>query len=144
MLTNEAQKAYLGKAVPMLWNIFPDVFVDRDYVKANRLTTRTLSAPILVYNVDGSLNEASSVTEVVDLILRYNGHSERALFAVTALGKQELILGLSWLKTHNPEIDRLSDHEVKMSRCPPNCCTGTGCRDEARTSANFYFSHSEP
>ena len=90
---------------------------------------RTLSAPIPVYNIDGSLNEAGSVTEVADLILRYNGHSERALFAVTALGKQELILGLSWLKTHNPEIDWATG-EVKMSHCPLNCCTG--CRDEAR------------
>ena len=105
------------------------LFIDRDYVKANRLTTRSLSAPIPVYNVDGTLNEAGSVTEVADLILRYKNHSERALFAVTTLGRQNLILGHSWLKKHNPEIDWATG-EVKMSRCPANCCTG--CRDEIR------------
>src|SRR5215475_1811716 len=35
-------------------------FIDRDYVKENRLTTRTLSRPIPVSNVDGTLNEARS------------------------------------------------------------------------------------
>jgi len=34
------------------------------------------SEPIPVYNVDGTLNEAGSITEVVDLILRYRNHLE--------------------------------------------------------------------
>ena len=45
------------------------------------------------------------------------------------LGKQKLILGHSWLRKHNPEIDWATG-EVKMSRCPPRCCSG--CRDEAQ------------
>jgi len=72
-------------------------FIDHHYAKSNRLHTRKLSKPILVYNVDGTLNEAGSITEVVDLILRYRNHSEQTLFAVTGLGKQKLILGHSWL-----------------------------------------------
>ena len=76
------------------------------------------SEPIPVYNVDGTLNEAGSITEVVDLILRYRNHSEQTLFAVTCLGKQKLILGHSWLQKHNLEIDWVTG-EVKMSRCPP-------------------------
>jgi transposase InsO family protein len=105
-------------------------FIDRDYVKANRLTTRTLSNPIPVRNVDGTPNgETGYITEAVDLILRYKNHSERTLFAVTGLGKQNLILGHSWLQKHNPEIDWASG-EVKMSRCSARCCSG--CRDEIR------------
>ena len=38
------------------------MFISRDYVKANRLTTRSLSTPIPVYNVDGTPNEAGSIT----------------------------------------------------------------------------------
>jgi len=72
-------------------------FIDRHYTKSNWLQTWKLSKPILVYNVDGTLNEAGSITEVVDLILRYQNHSERTLFTVTGLGKQKLILGHSWL-----------------------------------------------
>jgi len=104
-------------------------FNDRHYAKSNRLHTRKLSKPIPVYNVDGTLNEAGSITEVVDLILRYWNHLEQTLFAVTGLGKQKLILGHSWLWKHNPEINWVTG-EVKMSRCPPRCCSG--CRDKAR------------
>jgi len=102
-------------------------FINCYDAKSNQLHTRKLSEPILVYNVDRTLNEAGSITEVVDLILRYWNHSE--LFAVTGLGKQKLILGHSWLWKHNPEIDWVTG-EVKMSRCPPQCCSG--CRDEAQ------------
>ena len=41
------------------------MFIDRVYVKANRLSTRTLSSTIPVRNVDGTPNEAGLVTEVV-------------------------------------------------------------------------------
>ena len=71
-------------------------FIDRDYVKTNRLTTRTLSNPIPVRNVDGTPNGTTGyITEAVDLILRYKNHSECTLFAVTGLGRESLILGHS-------------------------------------------------
>ena len=82
-----------------------------------------------MYNVDSTPNEAGSITEVVNLILHYKNHSERTTFAVSGLGKQELISGHSWLWKHNPEIDWITG-EVKMSRCLPWCCPG--CRDEVR------------
>jgi len=55
--------------------------------------------------VNGSLNEAGSITKVADMVMTYKGHSERILLAVTRLGKQNTILGMTWLKKHNPEID---------------------------------------
>ena len=74
-----------------------------------------LTQPIPLYNVDITPNEASSITEVVNL-LHYKNHSERTTFAVTSLGKQKLLLGHSWLHKHNPKIDWVKG-EVKMSRC---------------------------
>lgn len=103
------------------------LFIDREYVKSNRLPTRKLSQPIPVYNVDGSPNEAGSISEVVELLLRYDGHSERALFAVTGLGKQKMILGYTWLRDHNPDVNWQTG-EVKMSRCPHS----SGCSGCAR------------
>jgi hypothetical protein len=47
------------------------MFIDTEYVKASRFSTRTLSYPIPVRNVDGTLNEAGSVREVVELVLRH-------------------------------------------------------------------------
>ena len=73
------------------------MFIDRAYVKANCLPTQTLLSPIPIHNVDGTLNKAGSVTEVVELVLRYQNHSERAFFAVTGLGSQKVIMGHSWL-----------------------------------------------
>ena len=60
---------------------------------------------IPAYNVDGSPNEAGSIMEIVDAILHLDGHSERTAFAATSLGKQEIILGFTWLAEHNLEID---------------------------------------
>jgi hypothetical protein len=78
--------------------------------------------------VDGSPNENGAITDVVDLILRYKGHTERATFAVTSLGTQDLILGLTWLEEHNPEID-WQTRQVIMSRCPSKCHL---CQSEER------------
>ena len=80
-------------------------FIDQDFVARAKLPTCKLSQPILVYNVDGTLNEAGSIREVVDMIMTYDRHSERILLAVTRLGKQSMILGFTWLDKHNPEID---------------------------------------
>ena len=102
-------------------------FIDWDYAKSCRFNLVKLKQPIPVYNVDGTPNDAGSISEVVHLILHYKNHSERTTFAVTCLSKQKLLLGHSWLWNHNPKID-WNKGEVKMSRCPPCCCSG--CQDE--------------
>jgi hypothetical protein len=70
--------------------------------------------------VDGTLNEAGAIREVVMVILQYGEHKERATFSVTKLGGQDMLLGLTWLRQHNLEIDWRSE-EVKMMRCPLQC-----------------------
>ncbi|GLB34667.1 putative zinc ion binding [Lyophyllum shimeji] len=104
------------------------LFLHIRFVREHGITTRTLSRPIPVKNVDGTANAAGAITEVVDLVLRYNGHSERVVFAVTDLGEQDMILGYTWLKEHNPEIDWAAG-TVSMSRCPARCQT---CREEVK------------
>src|SRR5229473_3737543 len=42
------------------------------------------------------------------------------MFAVTGLGKKNLIVGESWLKIHNPEIDWITG-KIKFTRCPRRC-----------------------
>ena len=58
-------------------------FVDEEFVERTKLPTRRLSSPIPVFNVNGTPNEASSIDKVVDVLMTYNGHSERILLAVT-------------------------------------------------------------
>jgi hypothetical protein len=96
------------------------LFMDRKWVATNELPTRTLTEPIPVYNVDGTPNEAGSIHEIVDVVLRFEEHTERAQFAVTSLGDQDVILGYSWLHEHNPDVDWRAK-TVLMSRCPARC-----------------------
>jgi len=95
-------------------------FIDRDFIWTKGINTRSISHPIPVYNVDGSPNKAGQISEVVDVVLCYKTHSKRTLLAVSSLGKQNMILGYTWLKDHNPEVD-WQTKEVQMNRCPPQC-----------------------
>ena len=88
------------------------------------ISTWSISCPIPVFNVNGSPNEAGQISEVVDVILHYKTHSERMLLAVSNLGKQSMILGYTWLKDHNPEVNWQTG-EVQMNRCSSRC---KGCR----------------
>jgi hypothetical protein len=112
IVTTDTQET---KSVKALLDCGADgLFINQDYIRKNQLTTRALTCPIPVYNVDGTANEVGSVCEVVDTVLWYRDHAERAHFAVTGLGNQDMILGYSWLCEHNLEVD-WSTGEVKMS-----------------------------
>jgi hypothetical protein len=108
-------------------------FIDIEWAKLNNIPTHPLSKPIPVYNVDGTANNAGAITNIADIILCYENHSERTQLAVTHLGKQSLILGYNWLCNHNPEID-WQTKDVKMSRCPLQCST---CRVENKWEAKM-------
>ena len=94
--------------------------MDCNYVQWNRLTTWKLQHAIPVFNMDGSPNEAGSITEIIDAIICYEGHTECTSFTVTSLGKQDIILRFTWLQEHNPEINCWT-WEVTVSQCPARC-----------------------
>jgi Retroviral aspartyl protease len=95
-------------------------FMDHAYVERNRLAIQKLHPAITMFNVDGSPNEAGSITEIVNAVLCYNGHTEQTSFAVTSLEKQDIILGFTWPQENNPEINWQA-HKVLMSHCPDKC-----------------------
>jgi hypothetical protein len=98
-------------------------FIDIEWAKLNNIPTCPLTNPIPVYNVDGTTNEAGAITDIANVILHYENHSERTQLAVTRLGKQSLILGYNW-----------QTKDVKMSRCPLQCST---CRTEDKRDAKI-------
>src|SRR6266446_1303891 len=96
------------------------MFINQSFMQKHQLETTPLPQPILVCNVNGSLNENRSVMEEVHVTLCFGRHSKRAHLAVANLGQQTVIIGHSWLTLHNPEVDWVSQ-KVSMTRCPPSC-----------------------
>jgi hypothetical protein len=76
------------------------------------------------------------ITDIANIILHYENHSERTQLAVTHLGKQSLILGYNWLHNDNPEIN-WQTKDIKMSRCPVQCST---CRVEDKRDVKIQKS----
>src|SRR5882724_3701873 len=70
----------IGSNTPLLINALiylgaTGKFFNIDYVRSKNLRTQHLPQAIPVYNVDGTLNDAGYITEVVDLIVQYGDHS---------------------------------------------------------------------
>jgi hypothetical protein len=72
-------------------------FIDIEWAKLNNVPMHLLTKLIPVYNVDGTANDAGTITDIANIILCYENHSECTQLAVTCLGKQSLILGYNWL-----------------------------------------------
>ena len=77
-----------------------------------------LKKPLLVRNIDGTINTGGAIMNQVECNMFFKGHVERARMDVYNLGKTEVILGMLWLAAHNPEID-WEKGEVKMTHCLP-------------------------
>jgi len=96
------------------------LFMDTTFAKEKRFKMEKLKKPLLVRNVDGTMNAGEAITHQVECNMFFKRHVERARIDICNLGKTELILGMPWLAAHNPEID-WEKGEVKMMHCPPIC-----------------------
>ena len=94
--------------------------MDTKWAKGNFISMTELEYLILVYNVDGSRNSVGSITHEATLIMIHKGHREKVTFEICDLGKVNLIIGYTWLKKHNPEIN-WSTREIEFMRCPLKC-----------------------
>jgi len=95
----------------------------------HQTNTWKISWPITVFNVYWTANEASQILEAVNMVLWYKIHSEQMLLAVSSLDKQDLILGFSWLKDYNPEVN-CEKGKVEIPCCSPRC---NGYKDLQKT-----------
>ena len=95
-------------------------FLNRRFVKDNKVTTRKLKKPIPLYNIDGSENRDGTVSEVAVLDMTIGTHRESVVFIVTDIGEEDVIIGLDWLREHNPDID-WERGSLRLSRCPMSC-----------------------
>lgn len=82
-----------------------DNFIDSKFVSQYNIPTETLPAPKNVYALDGKLlASVTHRTAPVSLLLSGNHHETISLYIVDS-PSTPLVLGLPWLKLHNPHID---------------------------------------
>ena len=96
-------------------------FSDRSFVKQHQIETSHLARPRRVVLADGVT--CDSVTEYFIVPMSIGHHRELALFFVTNLAHDNpLILGVPWLKIHNPDIDWPAMRMLFSSdHCRRNC-----------------------
>ena len=81
------------------------LFINEAFVKKNRIRTYPLNREIPLYNIDGSKNRAGKITRFVRLRLLIGDLERWREFLITDLGPEDVVLGLPWLRSVNPEID---------------------------------------
>jgi len=96
------------------------LFMDTTFAREKGFKMEKLKKPLLVRNVDRTVNAGGAIMHQVEYNMFFKGHVERARMDVCNLGKTEVILGMPWLAAHNPEID-WEKGEVEMTCCPPIC-----------------------
>ena len=95
-------------------------FIDKSWALERRIDLKPLKNPIPVLNVDGTRNQAGDITHFVSIIIKIGKHAEKLWCAVTCLGKTPLILGHTWLRKHNPDVD-WSSGKITLNKCPQEC-----------------------
>jgi hypothetical protein len=80
-------------------------FMDSEFVKLHNIPLIKLRKPQITRNTDGTLNEQGVVTHKAIIDLRINRKEEPTSFFIAGLGKDNIILGLTWLRKHNPIVN---------------------------------------
>ena len=107
----------------LLWEVWPHgdlldsgatgLFMDMTFAREKGFKMKRMKSPLLVKNVNGTVNVGGAIMHQVECNMFFKGHVERVRMDMCNLGKTEVILGMPWLAAHNPEID-WEKGEVKM------------------------------
>ena len=82
-----------------------EIFIDQNHTWKMEYKLTELETLVKAYNMDGTENKKGTIKNYVNLEFSLNGKKFKEQFYVTGLRKQKIILGLPWLKEHNPEIN---------------------------------------
>lgn len=98
-------------------------FINQSLVDENHLVTYDLANLFTVINADRTSNKHGRITEYVREYLEIGSHKSKNQLLVTDLGNKAMILGMTFLQKHNPEINWAAG-EWKFTRCPDSCSPG--------------------
>ena len=80
-------------------------FIDNRICDKHQITTKMAERPREIYLADGNLSEMGPITHIAEVLMEIGGHKELATLQVANLQNHKIILGMPWLKGHNPKID---------------------------------------
>ncbi|KAJ3524309.1 hypothetical protein NMY22_g11055 [Coprinellus aureogranulatus] len=96
-----------------------DCYIDKDYAYLNNLHLDYLAHPVSVFNADGSENDSGQIVATCTVLMKIQDHIERVRLYVVSIA-HPVIIGFSWLRRHNPEID-WRNGDILFRRCPREC-----------------------
>ena len=80
-------------------------FISKKLTEKAGLTITKFPIPIPLLNIDGTSNNAGKVTHYTTLQLAIGQHKTTTQFAITDIDDQDVIIGIDWLRNHNPHIN---------------------------------------
>jgi hypothetical protein len=80
-------------------------FVDKDWAASRGFSLQRMKREMPLVNFNGQEDESATVTHFIVATLRIHDHTEEEAFLfVTHLSHYPIILGIPWLKLHDPEL----------------------------------------
>ena len=82
-----------------------DDFIDKGFCDKYGLRTTKKKTPREILLADGEISAMGPVTHIATVPMNIGSHREMNSFEVANLPNHEVILGMPWLRNHNPRID---------------------------------------
>ena len=103
-------------------------FIDHGFVSMHSLPTYPMTRPIPLLMADGEESHGGPVSHETPLALTIGPHKETLTLGNTKLGGYPIILGIPWLKKHDPYI-HWSRHQITFCSdfCLSECDVSTPC-----------------
>jgi len=97
-------------------------FIDREVCNTHGIKMIKARNPMDIYLPDGKPSAMGPVTHMTKVPMDISSHRELAAFQVANLQNHEVILGMPWLREHNPTID-WNDKRITFNseRCTTWC-----------------------
>jgi len=94
--------------------------MSEEFARKHKFRRTELERLVHVRNVDGTFNYVGPIVDTVEAEIFFKGYKERTSIDVMRGQKWSVILGMPWLRRHNPEINWRTG-EVKMTRYLDEC-----------------------
>ena len=97
-------------------------FIDKEVCKKHGIKMSKAEVERKIYLADGKLSAMGPVTHIARVPMDISNHRELATFQVANLQHHEVILGMPWLRGHNPTID-WNERKITFNseRCTTEC-----------------------